>query len=585
MTGRKFPQKNTLPRNPLKPVCVTGAILALIAGLALFGLMWWRDTPVQEKSSGSAFSRELKDYDLFDAPKRALAGENPARIEKRLSRLQKQAQGLEEQLSVLKRWRSLALVDRRYMGGYEKAAREAAETFASSAPLALVASEAAVSLETAVSDGGSLSGDARARLRSYASRLSQNHFGNLELGLHILAGDLENSGQALGVPELLNLSALDFSGLPEQTRNDLLTDEFLLKAVKGDNQGASAVLNVLLAAAPETGPERMAAEFFYDNGNPLKAAELFSRLGGERDLARSADALVLAGEIPGARNIWLALSSAPAGDTSSADISSRYLYNLAASSNDAQEETAWLEKLFTQRNREGKKTTGDNAGVFSIIRYTRLLDTSRATAVLDDAGMTQNPLLDLELLRRRLDTLPPTRAAAEVWMLLERHPDAGPLYEWAAWYFDFQKLYSESPRLLTEAARNGITGPWYEFHQALALVREGKTAEGEKALKEAGNHSADWRIPANLGSIQESRRDISSALAYYETAATLISNQMSRDQSSAEKPSAALVQMRLSRCLEGLGRGDESRRALEYAQELDPANLDIRRELRRLNNK
>jgi len=586
--------------NPLKLICITGIILALIVswGMVVFGLVWGRDIPVRASSSQSSFERELKDYDLYDAPKRALAGENPEPIEKRLSRLQKQSRGAEQQLSVLKRWRILGQADKRYLNGYEKAAREAAETFEYSAPLAALAAEALVLT------GTPLSSDAAARLKTYLPRLSQDRFGNLPLSVHVLAGDLDDPGQAAAVPELPQLLSSGLSGFPAQSKLDLQTDEFLLRAARGDIPGATSALNTLLSTSgSDTGLQRMAAEFFYDHNNPLKAAELFSRLGaqsaersadlpfasGESDLARAADALFLAGEIPGARNIWLALSSGPAGKVpagtdSSPDISSRSLYNLAATSDNEQEEKTRLEKLFAVRSAGGNNTTGDSTGVFSIIRYTRLLDTSRAIAVLDNEEMAQNPFLDLELLRRRLDAWPPTRAAAEVWLLLGRHPDTEALYEWAAWYFDRQKLYAESSRLLAEADRSAnrkaMTGAWYELYTALALIRDGKTTEGEKVLKEAGERSTDWRIPANLGRIQEGRRAISAALEYYKAAAALVSN-----QNPVEKTGAALLQMRLSRCLETLGRIDESRRALEYAQELDPANLNIRRELRRLNNR
>jgi len=590
--------------NPLKPICITGIILALIVswGMVLFGLFWGRDIPAGASRPQSSFRQELKDYDLFDAPRRVLSGENPELIEKRLARLQKQSQGAEQQLSVLKRWRLLAQTDKRYQSGYEKAAREAAETFPGSAPLAAIAAETLVLTEAP------LSGDAIARLKSYIPELSQYRFGNLQLSLHVLAGDLDSPGQAAAVPELPNLFSSDLPGISEKNKRDLRTDEFLLRAAGGDIPGASAALDALLSASGSgAGLQRMGAEFFYDHGNPMRAAEIFARLGGqyaespagapfapgEKDLAQAADALFLAGEIPGARNIWLALSSkpagnVPAGDSPSPDIGSRSLYNLAATSDNEQDEKAWLEKLFTARSAGGNKTTADNTGVFSIIRYSRLMDTNRAIAVLDNEEMTQNSLLDLELLRRRIDTWPPTRAAAEVWLLLGRHPDTEALYEWAAWYFDHQKLYGESSRLLAEAARfaarsadrKAITGSWYKMHSALTLIRDGKIAEGEKILKEIGAGSTDWRIPANLGCIQESRRAISAALDYYQAAAALVSNQL-----PAEKSDAALVQMRLSRCLETLGRIDESRRALEYAQELDPANLDIRRELRRLNTR
>jgi len=419
---------------------------------------------------------------------------------------------------------------------------------------------------------------------------------------------MEYPALAATVPALETLLSQDFSPVPEKTRQDLLVDEFLLKIAKGDTPGAAVKLNALLAtddpsanaaanAAANVGLRRMGAEFFYDHQNPLRAAELFSKLSGERDIARAADALALAGEIPGARNIWLALSSDP---NSSINLS-RSLYNLAASSTDKKEEASWLEKLFSAAQKGNASM--DSTRIYGVIRYTRLLDTPRSIAVLSETVISgseskkQYPLLDLELLRRRLETptgqsaakggsppvtWPPNRAAAEVWLLLGRNPGIEALYEWAAWYFDHQKLYDESSRLLKEAARKGFSGPWIELHRSLALIREGKTAEGEKILKDAASRGAggsqDWRIFANLGRIQEGRRTVSTAIDYYETAATLALNQRPADNTAA-----AQIQIRLSRCLDTLGRSQESRRALERALELDPDNLNARYELTRKN--
>ena len=545
-----------------------------------FGIIWRRNNP-EGNITLNAFSRELGEYDLFNAEKRVLEGENPELIERRLSRLQNQVRSVEDQLSVLKRRRILSFTDRRYIAAYAKAAREAAEAFPHSAPLALTASEAVILADTAIS------AEVSDLLRSYSARISQNRFGLPELSVHILAGNLENPGRAAGTPGLENLLSLDLSGFPNQTRLDLLVDEFLLRALKGNIPGATVRLNSLLAAAEtqRSGADlkRMGAEFFYDHNNPLKAAELFSQLSEERDMARAADALVLAGELPGARNIWLALSSGTAGNTQGTltgnlqrnfqgnfpQVRNRSLYNLAASSVNRREEASWLEAVFSGRSQNEQTALEDSTMVFSVIRYTRILDTPRSIAVLDE--LKQHPLLDLELLRRRLETWPHNRAAAEVWMLIERNNENDALYEWAAWYFDHQKLYAETQRLLREADRKAMSGSWIDLHRSLALIRDGKTPEGEKILKDAERRYPDWRIYANLGRIQESRRAVNAAVEYYEAAAALV----------RENTAAALVQMRLSRCLQALGRGRESLRALEYAQELDPDNLNIRRELAR----
>jgi hypothetical protein len=553
-------KKKTRAR-PLKFASVAGLILALIVswGMTLFYLFWGNSGG--ERVSGNAFARELNTYDLFDAPKRVIEGENPDRIERLLANLQKNAKSAEEQLSVLKRRRALALIDRRYIGAYAQAARAAAETFSYSPPIAAVAAEA-------IALGGPLTENDLALLKSYAARISQYRLDTLALSANILAGELDNPAKAAALPLLPDMLALDLSWFSEKTQRDLFIDEFLLRAYSGDISAAESRINYLLSTGAKE-ITKLGAEFFYDYNDPLRAAELFLSLDSENDYARAADALALAGEISGARNIWLALSSGTRGEESKARL--RYLYNLASSSPTIAEEESWLEKMFSQSQTQSRGTL-DSLSVYSVIRYTRLLDTGRGIAVLQD--IKGNPLLDLELLRRRQSTWPPTRAAAEVWVLLSRSSDDADLYEWAAWYFERQKLYSEVTRLLKEAARKGMTGSWFDLHTSLALIRDGKISEAEKILESRFRDpsSSDWRIAANLGRIKESRRAISSALDYYQAAAALVK----------DKPSAALVQLRLARCFEALGRAAESYRAIELAFELDSDNINIRREFRRI---
>ncbi|MDR1802685.1 MAG: hypothetical protein LBQ94_03690 [Treponema sp.] len=581
-------KKKLLAGSPLKLVCLTGFILALVVSLVMVIFFPARSNPAL------AFATELRSYDLFDAPRRVLGGENPAQIEARLSRLQKQARTAEEQLSVLKRRRALAQIDRRYIASYEKAAGEAADAFAYSSPIAAVAAEALLL-------AGAPQGDDLDRLRDYGSRLSQSRFGLMELGIHFFAGDLSNPARAATLSGIDRLLAEDYPGLPEQIQRDFILDDFLLRTYRRDISGASQRLDALLAASSESmiiaslpsEVTRLAAGFYYDHNNPLRAAQFFLALGGETDIAIAADALFLAGEISAARNIWFALSSGsnsadlvarPAEDR----VRTRSYYNLAASAATREEEAYWLEQMFSaatlaanfaRSSQSGSQvqTPMDSTRLFSVLRYSRLLETNTAIAILGD--YRDNPLLDLELLRRSLDSWPPTRGAAEVWMLLERNPSNEAVYEWAAWYFDLKKLYSETSRLLLDANRKGIYGSWYDLHRGLALVREGKTDEGERLFKEAilANSYPDWRFFANLGRIYESRRAISTAIEYYEGAAALASEKF-----PSEKPAAALVQMRLNHCFEALGRMEESRRALEYAYELDPENINIRQAFRRV---
>ena len=613
-----MPKFKKLTGDPLKIACIIGLALGLVIswGMVIFILVWGKNA--QQFDAGgntveSGFARELKNYDLFNAPQHARDGENPSQIEKRLYALQKKALGVEQTLSALKRWRALALIDRYYSGGYEKAAREAAGTYTASGPLAAVAADALVL------GGEPLSDDKRNLLKTYAARLTQDRFDLLKLSLYALAGSLEDPSYVGGTPDgvpaaLFSAGSAGFAGMPVQLKQDLQIDDFLIRAAQGDIPGASYTLNSLLSSnTPEI--TRMGAEFYYDNDNPLRAGELFSRLTGgdgpdqESDYARMADSLALAGEIPGARNIWLALVS---GNGSTQTIHStdaiylRSLYNLAAVSADTQEEKSWLERLFSRLSQPGQSpAAGGINGIgdiktYSTIRYTRLMDAADSIAALEQSGSASPspaqepqklaPLVDLELLRRKLETWTPKRAAAEVWLLLGRNSGSEPLYEWAAWYFDRQKLYGETDRLLIEAARQKMSGDWLDLHRGLALVRQGKIDDGEKILKDlyarktgVPGRGVDWRIPANLGQIQESRGAISSALDYYQTAAQAI--QAGQDPGYLDSSDAARIQMRISRCLEGLGRADESRGAMEAALKLDPDNINIRSELRRLNNR
>jgi len=571
-------------------VCVIGLILAIVI---ISGMVFLSRAGGSQVNPATTFTGELKAYDLYDAPRRVLEGENPARIEERLLRLQKLAGSVEEQLSVLKRRRALAQIDRRYIASYGKAAGEAAEAYSYSSPIAAVAAEALLL-------GGAPQGDDLDRLRDYGSRVAQSRFGLLELAIHFFTGDLENPARVVVLSGIDRLLAEDYPGIPEQTRKDLLLNDFLLRAYRRDVSGASQRLDALLAASSESmimaqiPPEltRLAAEFFYDHNNPLRAAQFFLALAGEADIERAADSLFLAGEILAARNIWFTLSSGTmnvdlVARPAEMPVRTRSYYNLAATAATREEEAYWMEQMFSATSiaansaaysaRSSSSGSSvqipmDDTRVFSVIRYSRLLETDTANAILGD--YKENPLLDLELLRRALDSWPPTRANAEVWMLLGRHPSNEAVYEWAAWFFDLKNLYSETDRLLLEANRKEMFGSWYDLHRGLALLRAGRTDEGERLFKEAvqGSIPPDWRILANLGRINESRRAISTALEYYESAAALV----------GDKASTARVQMRISRCLESLGRLEESRRAVEYAYELDPDDINIRRELRRM---
>jgi tetratricopeptide (TPR) repeat protein len=560
-----------LSGNPLKPVGLAGLLLALVIAWALVFYSVLRDRgvyPETAQESSSSFSRELARYDAV------FLQDSPEALSPMLNRLEKHAKSQEERLSVLKRRRDLAREnirrDPRWLAAYEKSAGDAAAAFPYSEPIA------AVAIEAILLANDPPGGEALALLKNLSNRITQPRFDTLALSLLALGGDLENPAKAAAVPGAGALLSLDIPGIPGSIRQDLLIDKALLDILQGEAAGAR--LNNLIKENPdERDMIRIGAEYFYDYGNPLRAAELFARLGGDENLAREADALALAGStMAAARNIWTALGA------STGTLQPRSLYNLAATSPNETEAASWLEKFFAARSMgdiENPVPNGsfnnpyDSAGIYGIIRYTRLLDTPRSIRILEEETLAQNPLLDLELLRRRMETLPNDRSAAEAWLLLGRHPGDENLYQWGAYWFDRQKLYAETAQVLKIASSNLINAPWMDMHRGLAFIREEKTGEAEKILNEAlAKGSRDWQVSANLARIQEGRRSIAAALQNYENAATMAPGP--RD--------ASRLQVRISRCLEALGQKEEGRRALEKAMALDPDNITARHELRRM---
>jgi tetratricopeptide (TPR) repeat protein len=194
---------------------------------------------------------------------------------------------------------------------------------------------------------------------------------------------------------------------------------------------------------------------------------------------------------------------------------------------------------------------------------------------LEEGTLQNHPFLDLELLRRRREAWPVDRIIAETRLLLGRHPEEEGLYQWGAYFFDYQRRYEETVQLLKNAGYHHLDGYWADLHKALALIREGKLNEGEELLKTIPGSAGIWQAPANIARVLEARRAPAAALEYYEIAAAMVKN----------GKAAAGIQLRIVQCLQALGRSPESRRILEYALDLDPENLNARMELRRLDSR
>ncbi|MDR0472450.1 MAG: hypothetical protein LBH43_02095 [Treponema sp.] len=557
------------------PVCLIGTASGLVIAWAMVFFYLTRDMSVYpaEQKADSHFRQELLNYDA------ALLGNRDSDPEKLLRRLEKRAGSAEERLSVLKRRRQLARENPHFLPGYRNAITNALKDFPHSQTVAALAVEAAF-LYGNSEEPYFIPPQSYAAAEAHISGFAPGRFDALRLCFYVLSGIFEDPLKAASIPGIENLLSANITRLPVNVMSGLRVNQVLIRIINGDEQVSSVEINKLIADEPQNRDFlRLGAEYFFDYGSRRNSAALFARLGDIYSLSREADALALSGDVPAARNIWIALAS-PSEDalvmqSVSPEIRQRSLYNLAVSANDEKEARLWLERLFASfENPWNSSEESSPVEIFSLIRYTRLHDTQRSIAILQGA---KHPLLDLELLQRKMDILPPELWTPQVWLLLGRHPDEEELYQWSAAFFDRQKLYRENAQLFNLAEKHQFTGGWILFHRGLALARAGKAEAGEKLLKEAlaKKDISPWIVYANLGRISESMRSISAAIEYYEAAVA----------NAGEGQASVQIWLCLSRCYEAMARIHDSRKALEYALELEPDNIFVRHKLGRMNTK
>ncbi|MDR3130413.1 MAG: hypothetical protein LBU18_02600 [Treponema sp.] len=579
--------KRLFQRRVLLQICLAGIIIALISwGALLFFLKYSGRSLFPSGSAGgeSVFFRKLRDYDRAAGSPAAAGPADTESFSRLLDEIEKNALGVESHLSVLKRRRDLAAGasgsaaghswsgNAAALAAYRVSAERAAALFPHSGPLAALAAEGMI--RSAIKDNAGLvpplPEDEAGKLAEYAAVMGEDsRLKPAALSIYVLSGALSDPAQALTVldGEALLQAAAEHRRF--RGRESLVVDAAILAVLKKNAPVALERLKPLLeqTSGGNSGAAlRLGAELIYDFGDPNKAAELFARSGDDRSISRQADSLVLAGRTDAARSLWTVLTSVSSGGLPTArDIRIRSLYNLAASTGDAEEATSVLERLFAL----------DGKHLFGAIRYTRLLPAPRAIAILEDTSMPEwEALADLELLRRRLENWPIDRIIPETWLLINRHPGAEELYRWAGYYFVFQRRYYELPPLLRAAERNGFTGSWLDLQRAFEHIRQGRFGEAEGillAIVAVQEAEISWEIYANLGRLMEAKRAYTTALEQYETAAAHVQ----------EKTAAAKIQLHIARCLRALGQESESLRVLEYAQTLDSGNISVRLELDR----
>ena len=529
----------------LRITFLAGLILLVFAGCILTVFWLFERGSSKTARRQDSFFRILREYDISAETVVGTEKEFEG-LNRELDRLEKRAISVESWLSVLKRRKALANLHRPSMGAYRSSINRALKAYPLSQPIAAVAAAALVK-DTA------LDRQAEEKLRGWLPLLTDPSFNTLRLGFYVLLGDFRNPQNAAQLPDGL------FSGGSE----DVTVDLAILKILRADIRGAAADIQAHLNSriSPSNDFLRFAAEYYYDFGDLSRSAELFSLLEGDLSLLRQADALYLAGFTGSARSIWSILADS---------LNENSLYNLAVTSEDQNEAAGFLEKL---ANTDPSLQYQDSRQ-FGIIRYSRLLDYSRAIAVLEDAEKLEPsgyPYIDLEICRRYAQRQEPGRQIAEAWLLLERHPENENLYWWAAWQIFFNRYYDETKILLNHAERLGLSGQWVSEYMAVQLMLEGDLETAESILRSIPGETAGWNIYANRGCILETQSYPARALEQYELAALKLQN----------PKTASRIQFRIAKCFFALGRVSDAYRALEYALDIDPENHTARLELDR----
>jgi len=586
---RGVPKRGVLKReiSLLRITFLSGLLLVLLIGGGLAGIIIRGSAAARGPEKESTFHRLLREYDfksrqILESGSLTAQRRELERLGNDLDRLEKKTEGVESWLSVLKRRRQLASIDYRHEELYRQSSRRAAQAFPYSEPIAAVAAAALIH-NTAITGAG------EAYLREALPLLTDFNFAPLRLSLHVLLGDFRNPEKAAAcLPR--GFTVAEYSTASIQEAEVIFPDLILLKILDGEIPAAAIDIQTALTAFSSPALIRLAAEYFYDFGDLIRSAELFSMLPDEDAVIRQADALWLAGYTENARTLWAMLTAWPAasptaeqtitlnnGAAFSRAALTRALYNLALTAQTQEEEAALLERLIQQ------STHDDATHRFGLIRFSRLMEAPEALTVLNAEKGPAEPLIELEIVKRRTETEEMPRMIAETWLLLGRYPEAEDLYQWGVWYFNLQRNYAESANLLKIAARHDFTGYWMDLYGALQQIHEGNLDAADKMLAVISAENGHWAAAANWGRILEARRAPVRALENYErAAAAILESEAPAEGITTGRLTASRIQVRIAYCLKSLGKIEESRRALEYAIDLNPDNLTARMELDRL---
>ncbi|GMO27068.1 MAG: hypothetical protein Ta2B_07620 [Termitinemataceae bacterium] len=548
---------------------------------------------------------------------------NPVFLKNLLAALQAKSVGAESHISVLKRYRVLAKTYNEYIYDYFNLVEIASEKFQHSALLSVLRAEALIWESTALSEDGKAQADyakRNAKLINLAQvlvnngPLSANTFFPIAFSIYAASGSFDT----LDSTQQVNRASDIFAGFirSEKDKDKNLYEKTtinaaLLNMAADDIQSVSVTLLPLDTKTLQyENSKRFIAEYSYDFANPVLAAELWSSLTNEHDIARAADAFVLADDIEGAKYLWLLLTLKTSNENTPPTTSrlheesglpivkqisesvhqlrTRCFYNLASVSADISDKRNYLQQLFMA---EAATDLNTSSYIFAVIAWSRILEDDIAIPFLQNILENRLPLVsenqmstqfvgivDLELFRRNIKTIPVNKSIADTWLLLNRHSYDTNIYNWAAWYFEFMRRNEDLVSLKHFASQHKVDSPQLMFVDALDLIVSDHKAAALKLLSDLQNDGyKNWAHSANAGLIYEAQRQYTAALGEYSNAIQVIELRIKK----IPEHDAARVFLRAAHCYAILGNKELQRSHLERALEIAPNNVEVKLQLKK----
>ncbi len=371
------------------------------------------------------------------------------------------ALGVQNHLSLLKRRRLLAKEIPEYRIQYRNAAARSLEIFPYSEPISIIAGDALLLQKNELNENDKID------LSTYIKNISMRNPLVL-LGFYLFEGSARNFSTAKEIPQAAEIviSAIDHVGKSEQS--GLITSAAVLRIFAGNQNGAIGLVNKYRTALLEQPRSAwFLAETLYDFDTPAAAASV---LGSEnypyvnsQSIIRLGDALYRMNKTDDARFFWNLLTfPEEAHEVPPQPVLEKALYNLAGTSHSDDEKLSRLKELL--------HITPDH--VLGTIMYSRLLNRQNAVSLLRQTLTEQDdPLIELELIRRNRGYSEPGKTAADTWMLLGRYPLEAELYQWASYFFQEMRMFEEAGQLEKNAGYNTIDAPWLTLQRALDCTR------------------------------------------------------------------------------------------------------------------